>query len=72
MNKDLAGVSAIWRALGEVGIATFSALFVYLSSFCQRAARDGLRRILGPSLETGAVFDAALSGNYCSIAIWRL
>jgi len=28
-----------------------------------------LRRILGPSLETGAVFDAALSGNYCAIAI---
>ena len=27
-----------------------------------------LRRILGPSLETGAVFDAALSGNYCRIA----
>ena len=26
-----------------------------------------LRRILG--LETGAVFDAALSGNYCAIAI---
>jgi hypothetical protein len=27
-----------------------------------------LRRILGPSLETGAVFDAALSGNW-AIAI---
>ena len=27
-----------------------------------------LRRILGPSLEMGAVFDAALSGNYCRIA----
>ena len=25
--------------------------------------------MLGPSLETGAVFDAALSGNYCAIAI---
>jgi len=24
---------------------------------------------MGPSLETGAVFDAALSGNYCAIAI---
>jgi len=30
------------------------------------------RRIIGPSLETGAVFDAALSGNYGSIAIWCL
>jgi len=28
-----------------------------------------LRRMMGPSLETGAVFDAALSGNYCAIAI---
>ena len=28
-----------------------------------------LRRILGPSLETGAVFDAVLSVNYCAIAI---
>jgi hypothetical protein len=31
-----------------------------------------LRRILGPSLETGAVLDAGLSGNYCAIAIARL
>jgi len=27
-----------------------------------------LRRMMGPSLETGAVFDAALSGNSCTIA----
>jgi hypothetical protein len=26
-------------------------------------------RILGPSLETDAIFDAALSVNYCAIAI---
>ena len=51
------------------GVAAFSALFVYLSSFCQRASEDGLRRILGPSLETGAIFDAVLSVNYCAIAI---
>jgi hypothetical protein len=49
--------------LARCGIATFSALFVYLSSFCQRAAEDVLRRILGPSLETGAVLDIALSGK---------
>jgi len=54
------------------GVAAFSALFVYLSSYCQRAAEDVLRRIFGPSLETGAIFDAALSGNYCAIAIWCL
>ena len=28
-----------------------------------------LRRMFGPSLETGAVFDALLSVNYCAIAI---
>jgi len=55
--------------LARYGIATFGALFVYLSSFCQRAAGGVLRRILGPSLETGAVFDAVLSVNYCAIAI---
>ena len=52
--------------LARCGIATFSA---YLSSFCQRAAEDGLRRILGPSLETGTVFDAVLSVNYGAIRI---
>src|SRR5260221_315694 len=53
--------------LARCGIATFSALFVYLSSYCQRAAEDVSRRILGPSLETGTVFDTVLSGNYCAI-----
>jgi len=28
-----------------------------------------LRRMIGPSLETGTVFDAVLSVNYCAIAI---
>ncbi len=51
------------------GVAAFTALCVYLSSYCQRTAEDGLRRILGPSLETGTVFDALLSVNYCAIAI---
>jgi hypothetical protein len=55
--------------LARCAIATFSALFVYLSSYCQRAAEDVLRQILRPSLETGAVFDALLSVNYCAIAI---
>jgi hypothetical protein len=54
------------------GVAAFSALFVCLSSFCQRAAGDVLRRIVGPSLETGTVFDAVLSVNYCAITIWCL
>ena len=28
-----------------------------------------LRRMMGPSLETGTVFDAVLSVNYCAILI---
>src|ERR1700726_2057060 len=70
MNKDLAEESAIWRALhGGCGGTAFGALFVYLSSSCQRAAEDVLRRIMGPPLETGSVFDALLSVNYCAITI---
>jgi hypothetical protein len=49
--------------------AASAALFVYFSSFCQRAAEDVLRGMLGPSLETGAIFDAVLSVNYCPILI---
>src|SRR5229473_5759938 len=41
MNKDLAGVSAVWRALHVVRIAPSAALFVYLLSRCQRAAENG-------------------------------
>ena len=51
------------------GIAAYAALFVYLLSFCQRAVEDVLRRMTGPSLETGTVFDAVLSVNYCAIGV---
>jgi hypothetical protein len=47
-------------------VAASAALFVYLSSFCQRAAEDVLQWMTGPSLETGTVFDAVLSVNYCA------
>jgi hypothetical protein len=50
-------------------VAPSAALFVYLSSFCQRAAEDVLRWMTGPSLETDTVFDALLSVNYCAILI---
>ena len=50
-------------------MAASAALFVYLSSLCQRAAEDVLRQMTGPSLETGTVFDALLSVNYCAILI---
>ena len=51
-------------------VAASAALFVYLSSFCQRAAEDVLRWMTGPSLETGTVFDAVLSVNYYAIPDW--
>ena len=64
MNKDLAVVTAIWRALFGVRDRRFTA--------CLHVVKEPpkwfLRRMIGPSLETGAVFDAALSGNYCRIA----
>jgi hypothetical protein len=41
MNKDLAGLSAVWRALFGVRGRRFVLLIVYLSSTCQRAAEDG-------------------------------
>ena len=69
MNKDLAAITAIWRALFGVRNRRFCCLFVYLSSFCQRAAEDVLRQIMGPSLETDAIFDAVLSVNYCAIVV---
>jgi hypothetical protein len=76
MNKDLEGFSAIWRALfGALGChfcRFIWPLVVHLSSTFQRAAENSFAADDGPSLETGAVFDAALSGNYCAIAIWCL
>jgi hypothetical protein len=45
MNKDLAGFSAIWRALfgvrGSPLLTACRPLIVYFSSACQRAAEDG-------------------------------
>ena len=73
MNKDLAGVSAVWRTLFGVRDGRFCCLICVLCHpYFQRAAEDGFAADMGPSLETDAVFDAALSGNYCAIAIWCL
>src|SRR5258707_6446772 len=70
MNKDLAAVTAVWRALhGGMG----STLLLHFSSTSRPLVKEPpkmvLRRMMGPSLETGAVLDAALSGNYCAIMI---
>jgi hypothetical protein len=56
--------------LARCGIATFSALFVYFVVLLSKSRRRMfLRRTMGPSLETGTVFDAVLSVNYCAILI---
>ena len=67
MNKDLAGVSAIWRAL--FGVAASNRLSTY-RVLVKEPPKMVLRRMLGPSLETGAVLDAVLSVNYCANCDW--
>jgi hypothetical protein len=62
MNKDLAGISAVWRALFGVRRRPL-VLPVCMLSKSHRSWF--LRRMMCPSLETDAIFDTALSGNYC-------
>ena len=69
MNKDLEGFSAVWRALFGGAQSPLRLLICVFVVSCQRAAEDDLRRIMGPSLETDAIFDAVLSVNYCAIGI---
>ena len=63
MNKDLAEVFAVWRALFGVRGGRFVLL---ICMFVKEPPKVVLRRMMGPSLETGAVFDAVLSVNYCA------
>src|SRR6266436_5965852 len=63
MNKDLAAVSAVWRALFGVRSGRFVLL---ICMFVKEPPKVVLRRMMGPSLETGTVFDAVLSVNYCA------
>jgi hypothetical protein len=69
MNNDLVGDAAVWRALFGVRRRPLLLLICVFVVLCQRAAEDGLRRIMGPSLETDAIFDAVLSVNYCAIVV---
>jgi hypothetical protein len=64
MNKDLGGGSSIWRALSGAGFAAFAVVFM----LSKKPPKMVLRRVIDPSLETGAVLDAALSGNSGTIA----
>src|SRR5438132_12858509 len=63
MNKDLLGLSAVWRALFGVRGRRF--VLPYRLLF-KEPPKMVLRRMTGRSLETGAVFDAVLSVNYCA------
>src|SRR5258707_15826668 len=63
MNKDLGVDSAIWRVLFGVRGAP---LILLVRHVVKEPPKMVLRRMMGPSLETGAVFDAVLSVNYCA------
>jgi hypothetical protein len=69
MNNDLVGDSAVWRAL--FGVRSRPLLLLYLCIRCPfvKEPPKMLRRIMGPSLERGTVFDAVLSVNYRAIGI---
>jgi hypothetical protein len=70
VNNNLAGdLAAVWRALFGVRGRRFLLLVCML---LKKLPKMVFRRMMGPPLETGTVLDAALSGNYCAIAIWCL
>jgi hypothetical protein len=59
MNKDLAGVSAIWRALGEVRVDHF----YRLSACCQRSRRNGFAADFGSVSGGGRSFRCCTVGE---------
>ena len=65
MNKDLEGFLQFDVHFSGCGLATSTACFHVV----KEPPKMVLRRMIGPSLETGAVLDAVLSVNYCAIAI---
>jgi|HubBroStandDraft_6_1064221.scaffolds.fasta_scaffold6549510_1 hypothetical protein len=68
VNKDLAGVSAFWRALFGVRGRRFYCLSSTYRLLVKGPTKMVLRRMMGPSLEAGTVFDAVLSVNSDTIA----
>ena len=64
MNKDLAAVSAVWRALFGVRGRRFVLLIVYFSSTCQRAAEDGFAADDGSVSEDGCSFRCSTVGEF--------
>ncbi len=69
MNNDLPGDVAVWRGLFGGAQLPFLLLICVLVVLLSKSRRNDLRRIMGPSLETDAIFDALLSVNYCAIAV---
>jgi hypothetical protein len=63
MDKDLAAVTAVWRALFGVRNRRFCCLFVYLSFLFQRAAEDVLWRIMGSVSGDGRDFRCSTVGE---------
>ena len=63
MNKDLAGVSAVWRALQGVRSRRFYCLSCTYRLVFKEPPKMVLRRMMGPSLETGAVFECCTVGE---------
>jgi len=59
MNKDLAGVSAIWRALGGVRIDRFYCL----SACCQRSRENGFAADFGSVSGDGRSFRCCTVGE---------
>ena len=57
MNKDLAGFSAVWRALFGVRVGHFYCLF----SYCQRAAENGF------AADFGSVSGDGRSSRCCTV-----
>ncbi|SRR5712692_1188166 len=63
MNKDLAGVSAIWRALFGVRGRRSSCLSCTSRLLVKEPPKMVLRRMMGPSLETDPVFRCCTVGE---------
>jgi hypothetical protein len=63
MIKDLAGDSAVWRALLGAHGGRFCCFICVLVVLCQRAAEDVLRRMMGPVSGDGHRFRCCTVGE---------
>ena len=63
MNKDLAVVSAVWRALFGGAGRRFTAYLSTCRPLFKEPPKMVLRRMMGPSLETGRSFRCCTVGE---------